>query len=311
MARQPKPVRVLVVDDDAMVRELLAVMLEAEGYSVDHAGSGDAALDLLRQSPAPPQVVLADVQMPGIAGAELARYLRRACGPRTLLLAMSGSGPPSKQISQYDGFLLKPFTAQQLAEALSSSRRSSRKTAAPTSLKKPRARRVFAGSPAPGTLASVFASAPQSASNNGMETLLQPAQPAQTATAGAVIASAPDVESPAAPALNEKIYRQLAASMPAPQLREMYAMCLNDARQRIAAMRTLARTSDCIRLSREAHAIKGGSGMLGATEMYTLAAQLEAETRSSTQTVSFSAVNSLDELSTACDRLERILGSRA
>jgi hypothetical protein len=51
--------------------------------------------------------------------------------------------------------------------------------------------------------------------------------------------------------------------------------------------------------------------MLGATEMYTLAAQLEAETRDSTQTGPFSPVNYLDDLAAACDRLERILGSRA
>jgi HPt (histidine-containing phosphotransfer) domain-containing protein len=115
----------------------------------------------------------------------------------------------------------------------------------------------------------------------------------------------------AAPALNEKIYAQLATSMPAPQLREMYTMCLTDARQRIASMRALARVGETLRFSREAHSIKGGAGMLGATEMYTLAAALETETRDSTQTGPFSPVNSLDDLAAACDRLERILASRA
>jgi HPt (histidine-containing phosphotransfer) domain-containing protein len=136
-----------------------------------------------------------------------------------------------------------------------------------------------------------------------MRSGLQPAQ--SPASAGVILGNAPT------PVLNEKIYEQLVTSMPAPQLREMYAMCLNDARERIAAMRTLARAGERLRFSREAHSIKGGSGMLGATEMYTLAAQLEAETRDSTQTEPFSAVNSLDELSAACDRLERILASRA
>jgi HPt (histidine-containing phosphotransfer) domain-containing protein len=133
-------------------------------------------------------------------------------------------------------------------------------------------------------------------------------QSAQSAApAGAMLGDAP----PGTPALNEKIYAQLATSMPPAQLREMYTMCLSDARQRIAAMRTLARAGDRLRFSREAHSIKGGSGMLGATEMYTLAAQLEAETRDSPQTGPFSTVNSLDDLAAACDRLERILGSRA
>jgi CheY-like chemotaxis protein len=298
------PLRILVVDDDAMICELLAVMLEAEGYAVECAGSGDAALSTIRHSPSPPQVVLADVQMPGTTGAALARDLREACGPTTLLLAMSGSGPASKAISSYDGFLLKPFTTSQFAGALSS-RKDGVQTPTPTSRtpKSPARRRSIPGSPVPSTGISIFASAPQTASNNRMGA---PAQSAQSAPAtGVILGSVPT------PVLNENIYEQLASAMPAPQLREMYSMCLTDARERIAAMRELADTGERLRFSREAHSIKGGAGMLGATEMYTVAAALEAETRDSTQIEPFSAVNSLDELSAACDRLERILGARA
>jgi chemotaxis protein histidine kinase CheA len=91
----------------------------------------------------------------------------------------------------------------------------------------------------------------------------------------------------------------------------MYTMCLNDARQRIANMRALARAGDRTRLSREAHSIKGSAGMLGATELYTLAAQLEAFSPIPCQTEPLAEVNSLDKLAAACDRLERILASRA
>jgi HPt (histidine-containing phosphotransfer) domain-containing protein len=109
------------------------------------------------------------------------------------------------------------------------------------------------------------------------------------------------------PILNETIYRQLAGSMPAPQLHEMYAMCVSDARVRIASMRALAAAHDPAQFMRQAHAIKGSCGMLGATELHRIAAGLETDGPDSDG----SAVNSLDELSAACDRLERMLSARA
>jgi HPt (histidine-containing phosphotransfer) domain-containing protein len=98
--------------------------------------------------------------------------------------------------------------------------------------------------------------------------------------------------------------------MPSPQLQEMYTLCINDARKRIAGMRKLAVERDGVQFIREAHAIKGGSGMLGATELHRLAAALEVCGLSSEQQESSREVNSLDELCAACDRLERMLGSR-
>ena len=118
MTSQPSPIRVLVVDDDAMSLELLTVLLEGEGYAVQSAESGESALALLRQSASAPDLVLADVQMPGTTGAQLARELRRVCGPATHLLAMSGSQPARAIVSRFDGFLLKPFKMQEVAAAL-------------------------------------------------------------------------------------------------------------------------------------------------------------------------------------------------
>jgi HPt (histidine-containing phosphotransfer) domain-containing protein len=90
----------------------------------------------------------------------------------------------------------------------------------------------------------------------------------------------------------------------------MYEMCLNDARARIASMRQLVAASDAAAFIRQAHAIKGGCGMLGATELRQMAAELEANGLQADATEGRQAVNSLDELTAACDRLERILGSR-
>ena len=75
-------------------------------------------------------------------------------------------------------------------------------------------------------------------------------------------------------------------------------------------MRRLADAHDGATFIREAHAIKGGCGMLGATELHGMAAELEKNGLDAGTTEGTQEVNSLDELSAACDRLERMLGSR-
>jgi CheY-like chemotaxis protein len=105
------PVRILVVDDDAVSREIIAMLLEQAGYAVETADSGEAALlQLSAATSGRPAVVLTDLQMPGIAGVELARRLRGLGGAGTVLLAMSGSEPAAAVQREFDGFLLKPFT---------------------------------------------------------------------------------------------------------------------------------------------------------------------------------------------------------
>jgi CheY-like chemotaxis protein/HPt (histidine-containing phosphotransfer) domain-containing protein len=296
------PARVLVVDDDEMSRGLLAVLLEAEGYTVRTAESGESALTMLDPGNPPPDLVLADVQLPGISGGLLADELRRACGPATLLLAISGSQPPSGAISRFDGFLLKPFKMEKIAGALAAHQPETRATEAQ------RERWTVVTGPAKSSLnprlVSIHASAPQPASNQSMETRTQPAP----------IAPSPidphTGDSANGSVLNEKIYGQLAGSMPAKQLQEMYAMCLSDARKRIAVMRNLAAAHDGPQFVRQAHAIKGSCGMLGATELHGMAAQLEGCGLDAEGAHDAEEVNSLDELAAACDRLERMLGSR-
>lgn len=302
MAPKSTPTRILVIDDDEMSRELLTVLLEGEGYTVESADSGESALALLRQNAAPPDLILADLQMPSTTGPRLARELRRSCGPSTLLLAMSGSRPPAKTIASYDGFLLKPFKMEEIATALST------RTPQPGSPDSPVPREKWTVVSGPGRtvqpptkLLSIAALAPKSASKNPMSTQ------SQTVPSPQPIPS----DSPTGlPVLNETIYQQLAVSMPSKQLLEMYTMCLNDARARIARMRRLADEHDAAKFVREAHAIKGGCGMLGATELHRMAAELEKNGLDTASTRSIE-VNSLDELSAACDRLERMLGSRA
>lgn len=295
MASQPIPVRVLVIDDDPMSRDLLRLLLQAEGYLVECVDSGGAALASLRQSDHPPGLVLADAQMPGIAGGRLAGELRRACPPQTPLLAMSGSRPPEDAISRFDGFLLKPFTMEQVASALATGG-SAHKTAPDAAREIPR-----------GTAKS-------STRRNRRGVAVDPARRSpSTVDSISIQASAlptGGVPVPEVQRLDPGIYSKLADLMTAQQLREIYSLCVADVRKRIAAMRRMAVERDGTGLAREAHAIKGSCGMLGATEMARLAAQMETSGLQAAFAEGSQQVNSLDELSAACDRLERILGSR-
>ena len=81
--------RVLVVDDDQVLRCALRVVLEAAGYNVMEAANGDAGLRLYRERGA--DLVLVDIFMPERDGLEVIRALRAAV-PQPKMIAMSGGG---------------------------------------------------------------------------------------------------------------------------------------------------------------------------------------------------------------------------
>ena len=110
------PDRILIVDDDASLRESLQLVLAAEGYDVAAVEDGAAAL---RQTEAAPcDVILCDIRMPGMDGMELLPQLVRRL-PTTTVIMMSAYGTEelaleAMNLGAYD-YLAKPF---QPAEAL-------------------------------------------------------------------------------------------------------------------------------------------------------------------------------------------------
>lgn len=233
------PTRVLLVDDDEISREVLATLIEAEGYEVESATSGDGALRRLQDLTSPPDVVLTDMQMPGTRGRELATRLRSICGARTTLLAMSGSR--SDEAAAFDGFLQKPFSMADLNSIISGV--TTHKTAKNTGTK-------------------------------GVGTT---------------------------EVLDESIYRKLASSMPPDRLSAMYELCLADIDLRVERMRQALASADHEEARRQAHALRGGCGMVGAAELQKLAMSLEEKGFHGDD------VASLDEIVTACQRLRRML----
>lgn len=123
MKSEDRSIRLLLVDDDELSREVLNLQISAQGYAVHMVESGEAALEYLGKiTTTLPDAVLTDLRMPGISGIPLSRRIRAISNaeapPRMVLLAMSASHPDEDLFGSYDGFLLKPFTMLQLAEAL-------------------------------------------------------------------------------------------------------------------------------------------------------------------------------------------------
>lgn len=108
---------VLLIDDDLVAREVMATVLTMTGYSVQTATDAAEALSLLDSKACAPEVILMDIQMPGLNGLELIREIRLRT--HALLYAISGSEFPEGVLPQVDGFLMKPFGPDALERLLS------------------------------------------------------------------------------------------------------------------------------------------------------------------------------------------------
>ena len=80
--------RLLLVEDDADIRDALVDVLQSEDWIVEAAANGRVALDRLGQEPVP-DVMLLDLMMPVMDGFELLERLRDAPGPSTVVLSAS------------------------------------------------------------------------------------------------------------------------------------------------------------------------------------------------------------------------------
>jgi two-component system, cell cycle sensor histidine kinase and response regulator CckA len=112
---------ILVADDEEAVRSLVASVLEGSGYDIELARDGSEAVDKLRSLGPAVRLILLDLTMPILGGAEAATELRRLA-PDIPIIAMSGYG--DIEVMQrfgkvgVDEFLAKPFTPDQVAEKI-------------------------------------------------------------------------------------------------------------------------------------------------------------------------------------------------
>jgi len=107
---------ILLIDDDLVSREVIATVLTLHGHLVHTAEDGNEALQILEAGTVKPGVMLLDTQMPGLSGPELIAKFRQLGQDEIILI--SGSMPADELIAAADGFLLKPFGAEDLAKLL-------------------------------------------------------------------------------------------------------------------------------------------------------------------------------------------------
>lgn len=113
--------RALVVDDSAVVRELIAVNLELEGFAVTTAGDGRTALDLARD--VAPDVITLDVMMPDLNGFETLVLLRQDEGTAGIPVVMVTGRAQEVDVARgtrlgVDAYLTKPFEPAELVEVV-------------------------------------------------------------------------------------------------------------------------------------------------------------------------------------------------
>ncbi|MEM8824834.1 MAG: phosphate regulon transcriptional regulator PhoB [Pseudomonadota bacterium] len=114
MSAQPA---VLVVEDEAPQREVLVYNLEAEGYQVAQATSGDAALDLAREDA--PDLILLDWMLPEVSGIEVCRRLKSRSETRNIPVIMISAR--SEEVDRVrgletgaDDYVVKPYSVVEL-----------------------------------------------------------------------------------------------------------------------------------------------------------------------------------------------------
>ena len=108
--------KILIVEDEADIRELLRYHLEREGFEVLEAGDGPAGLALARMEQ--PALMLLDVMLPGMDGFDVLRGLATEEGPAVPVLLLTARGEEVDRVVGLtlgsDDYVVKPFSVREL-----------------------------------------------------------------------------------------------------------------------------------------------------------------------------------------------------
>ena len=109
--------KIMVVDDEPAIRDLIVAVLEDEGYAVVAATSGRRALELIESER--PDLVIMDIMMPEMDGREAYRRLRELPElAHVPVVMMSAASSPDQLSPRVAAFLAKPFDLDDLLETI-------------------------------------------------------------------------------------------------------------------------------------------------------------------------------------------------
>jgi CheY-like chemotaxis protein len=108
--------RVLVVEDEFLIRMTLAEALGDEGFDVIEAATADAALPMLKADPQI-RLLLTDIQLPGVLNGKSLAVKAREHLPTLPIIFMTGRPDPGDKASPLDVFISKPYTLNDICEA--------------------------------------------------------------------------------------------------------------------------------------------------------------------------------------------------
>lgn len=114
--------RILVIDDEQLLRSTVVTILTRAGFSVEEASDGQAGITMFHKNP--PDVVLTDIFMPNRDGIEIIKELKHS-SPQTKIIAMTGGGhmrmmeiASAAKVLGADHVLDKPFDSESLLAAI-------------------------------------------------------------------------------------------------------------------------------------------------------------------------------------------------
>ena len=120
--KSERRIRILCIEDDPEMIELLRLILERRGFLVEGAGGGKAGLQAVRENP--PDLVLLDLMMPDMDGWDVFQQMKeRASTQGVPVIVVTASGQSIDRefglhIAKVDDFIVKPFSPQGLLESV-------------------------------------------------------------------------------------------------------------------------------------------------------------------------------------------------
>ncbi len=108
--------KILVVDDDSHIRELICVILSKEGFSIEEATDGEDALSLLEAERI--DLIILDIMMPNMDGWSFCKEIRRYYSDTLPILMLTAKGETAQKVKGFnlgaDDYLVKPFDVAEL-----------------------------------------------------------------------------------------------------------------------------------------------------------------------------------------------------